>query len=155
MLYARAAKTNACRKQTLKQQQKSETRTLDNKNKKNCKARKGKLRVNTSKVIEESCGKGVDEDLAIDVEAFVHHVPVMEDIDQVAASFLCPFCSVLCKDSQHVIQHIKDCHDSGEIKINSANVSYEQFAGFHRQAKYFELNFVIKKTSPRVGKPGR
>lgn len=116
MLYPRAAKTNAWRKQTIKQQQKSETRTLDNKNKKENKGRKGKSSVNSSKVIEESSGKGADEDLAIDVEAFVHHGPVMEDIDQASASFLCPFCSALCRDNQDVTQHIKDCHDSGEIK---------------------------------------
>lgn len=116
MLYPRAAKTNAWRKQTVKQQQKCETRTLDNKNKKKSKGRKGKSRVNTSKVIEESSGKEADEDLAIDVEAFVHHGPVMEDIDQAAASFSCPFCFALCKNNQDVIQHIKDCHDSGEIK---------------------------------------
>lgn len=118
MLYPRAAKTNAWRKQTVKQQKKSETRTLDNKNRKKCKGGKGKSRVNMSNVIEESSGKGAtDEDLAIDVDAFVHYGPVMEDIDQVAASFSCPFCSALCKDNQHVIQHIKDCHDSGEITI--------------------------------------
>lgn len=114
--YPRAAKTNAWRKQTIKQQQKSETRTLDNKNKKKSKGRKVKSRVNTSNAIEETSGRGSDEDLAIDVEAFVHHGPVMEDIDQGAASFSCPFCSALCRDKQDVIQHIKDCHDSGEIK---------------------------------------
>lgn len=120
MLYPRAAKTNAWRKQTVKQQKKSETRTLDNKNRKKSKGGKGKSRVNMSNVIEESSGKGAtDEDLAIDVDAFVHYGPVMEDIDQVAASFSCPFCSALCKDNQHVIQHIKDCHDSGEITIAS------------------------------------
>ena len=123
MLYPRAAKTNVWKKQIVKQQKKSETRTLDNKNKKKSKRRKGKSRVNTSKVIEENSIKGTDEDLAIDVEAFVHHGPVMEDIDQAAVQVSCPFCSVFCKDNQDVIQHIKDCHDSGEIK-STDNVSH-------------------------------
>ena len=145
MLYPRAAKTNAWRKQTIKQQQKSEeTRTLDTKNKKKSKGRKWKSRVNTSTIIEESCGKGADEDLAIDVEAFVHHGPVMEDIDQASASFSCPFCSALCRDNQDVIQHIKDCHDSGEIMfaISSLTASLRGFikissgkaTAFQRQA---------------------
>ena len=116
MLYPRAAKTNAWKKQIVKQQKKSETRTLDNKNKKKSKRRKVKSRVNTPKVLKENSLKGTDEDLAIDVEAFVHHGPVIEDIDQAAVSFSCPFCSALCKDNQDVIQHIKDCHDSGEVQ---------------------------------------
>ena len=157
MLYPRAAKTNAWRKQIIKQQKKSETRTLDNKTRKKSKGRQGKSRVSDSNAIEESSGKGAtDEDLAIDVEAFVHHGPVMEDIDQVSASVSCPFCSALCKDNQHVIQHIKDCHDSGEITIiipvmspinilaTSLRAFIEVFnrkaTSFHKQSKLFYNN---------------
>lgn len=120
--YPRAAKRNAGRKQTEKQQQKSETRTSDNKNKKKNKGRNVKSRVNirVSKAIEEPSSSGADKDLAIDVEAFVHHGPVVEDIDRAAAavSVSCPFCSKFCRDKQDVIQHIKECHHSGENNIS-------------------------------------
>ena len=116
-LYPRAAKTNAWRKQTIKQHQTSETRTLNSKNKKQSKGKNVKSRVNVSKAIKETSACREDRDLAIDVEAFVHHGPVVEDIDQVVASFSCPFCSVLCRNKQDVIQHIKDCHNSGEISV--------------------------------------
>lgn len=117
--YPRAAKTNTWRKQIIKQQQISETRTLKKKNKKQSKGKNVKSRVNISKaIIKETGNISEDKDLAIDVEAFVNHSPVVEDIDQaVAASFPCPFCSVLCRSKQDVIQHIKDCHNSGEISV--------------------------------------
>ena len=116
--YPRAAKTNTRRNQIIKQQQISETRTLKKKNKQS-KGRNVKSRVNISKaIIKETDNISEDKDLAIDVEAFVNHSPVVEDIDQaVVASFPCPFCSVLCRSKQDVIQHIKDCHNSGKISV--------------------------------------
>ena len=115
--YPRAAKTNAWTRhvQTIKQQQASATRSLINKNLKQSKGQNVKSREDASKAMKETSGSEDDKDLAIDIEAFVHHSPVVEDIDQVTTSFACPFCSVLCRNKQDVIQHIKDCHNSGEI----------------------------------------
>jgi len=103
----RVAKRSAQKKQTTKQKQKIEITTSDNGNyNKQTKGKDVLLEVNSSNVITETCSSGSERDLAIDVEAFVNHVPVLEDVDRATS---CPFCSVLCED---VIQHVKDCHHS-------------------------------------------
>lgn len=63
-----------------------------------------------SAAIRETGICGSENDLAIDVDAFVNHVPVIKDVDQAVLS-LCPFCSVMHDD---ITQHIKDCHKTGK-----------------------------------------
>ena len=111
--FPRAAKRNAWKKQTMKQQQKSGTKTLNSKTKKCGKQKNTTLKINILKEIKETKSSGSDRDLAIDVESFVNHAPVLEDVDK-AATLHCPFCSVLCQD---VIQHIKYYHNSGEKTV--------------------------------------
>lgn len=68
------------------------------------------FKVSLSAAIRETGICGSENDLAIDVDAFVNHVPVIKDVDQAVLS-LCPFCSVMHDD---VTQHIKDCHKTGK-----------------------------------------
>lgn len=112
--HPRAAKSIAWRKQLMKKYQMPETRTLDSKNKKKKKKRIVKSKENISKMIKDTNSSGGDKDLDINVEAFVYHSPVLDDIDQVPETSSCPFCSVLCRDKQDVTRHIKDCHNSGK-----------------------------------------
>lgn len=110
-----SANRNAQTVHTVKQQQCSETRPLYNKGMlptfvKGTELQEG----NNLHAFERSGSSGSDKDLHIDVEAFVNHVPVLEDVDQ-AVSSACPFCSVSYED---VTQHIKDCH-SGEMIVGS------------------------------------
>ena len=101
---------NAQKIQRIRLQQNAEKITSFSKNKLPTKLKNAKLEENWSKVIKDTGRIGSERDLDIDVEAFVNHVPVLEDVDQ-AVSLSCPFCSVLYED---VTRHIKDCHDSGE-----------------------------------------
>ena len=77
------------------------------------KKEKLKVGVKISKMVDEPYCTGVDSDLAIDVDAFVHHLPVLEDIEPSPSSLSCPFCSVMCRDKPNLIKHIEDCHQSG------------------------------------------
>ena len=69
------------------------------------------FKVSLSAAIRETGICGSENDLAIDVDAFVNHGPVIEDVDQAMLS-LCPFCSVMHDD---ITQHIKDCHKTGKL----------------------------------------
>lgn len=111
--HPRAAKRTTWRKQQLiKKCQMPETRYLDNKEKKNKKKGNTDSKVNLSKALN---GGSSEKDLAIDIESFVYHCPVVDDIDQVPETSSCPFCSVLCKNKQEITQHIKECHNSGKV----------------------------------------
>lgn len=109
----RTRKRNAHKKQTLKEQQKPGTKGLKNKTKKQTKRKSGKLKVlNKSKKVNKPSDSGSENDLAIDIDAFVNHAPVMADVDKAA----CPFCSMMCED---VTQHIKDSHDLGKGTVRT------------------------------------
>lgn len=113
--HPRAGKRNSQKILTIRQQQNADRKTSSSKNRLPTKLKNAKLEENWSKAIKDAGGSGSDKDLDIDVEAFVNHVPVLEDVDQ-AVSSSCPFCSVLYED---VTQHIKDCHNSGEITVGT------------------------------------
>ena len=113
--HLRAGKRNSQKILTIRQQQNAERKSSYSKSRLPTKLKNAKLEDNWSKAFKDTGSSGSDKDLDIDVEAFVNHVPVLEDVDQ-AVSSSCPFCSVLYED---VTQHIKDCHNSGEITVGT------------------------------------
>ena len=142
--YPRAAKRNALKTQTMKQ--KCDTKTSENKIKKQTKERHAKLEVNCSN--KESHSSTSDGDLAINVEAFVNHAPIVEDVDQASSS--CPVCSVLCDD---VVQHIKDFHDSGEMTVwtllMTATLFSVKLKSITTLKSFFYADFPLKQ-KPRM-----